>query len=64
MQRLGFNVTDDMSEALRELNEETQVPISVMLRQALEEYLEKKGRVVEGKIRWGGNRRDQQPKSA
>lgn len=55
--RKGFTVTDEMEDALRDLTEETKIPESVHLREAVKEYLERKGKKVEADIRWGGNRR-------
>jgi hypothetical protein len=60
MPRLQFTVTEEMEKELRDKSRKTGIPMSVLLRRAAEQLLEKDGTKVKADVQWGGNRREPQ----
>lgn len=56
MPRIIATVTDDTEKALTQIQEATNTPVAVLVREALNEYLEKRGKKVDTRVRWGGKR--------
>lgn len=63
MPRIIATVTDDMDKALTQIQEATQTPVAVLVREALNEYLEKRGQKVDTRVRWGGKREPRKAKT-
>lgn len=57
MPRIGVVITDEMNEVLQGIADEQGATISNLIRMAVVEFLEKKGKSIEKpRIRWGGSR--------
>jgi hypothetical protein len=53
MQRIVFHAPEDMAQALREEASSRLAPVSAIVREALEEYFEKRGIEFERRVEWG-----------
>jgi len=60
MARLGLIIPDEMEEALKQESEKTSIPISALVRIALENLLTEKGYEVKSSVSWGGRRKSPQ----
>lgn len=56
MGKIIIKVPDEMEAALREHSQETGVPISVSVREAIAQWFARKGQKVEHRLNWGGAR--------
>lgn len=63
MARLGLIIPDEMEEALKQESEKTSIPISALVRIALENLLTEKGYEVKSSVSWGGRRKSPQKDS-
>lgn len=59
MPRLVATVTTEIEEAVQQEHEQTGVPISTIVRNALKLYLKEKGTEVKSEVQWGGKREKQ-----
>lgn len=50
-------VTNEMDDLIKELSSKTRRPIASIIREALEEYFEKRGHELDASVQWGGNRK-------
>lgn len=57
MAKLGVTIPSAMDKALTEIAEQRGAPVSALVREAIHEWLEKRGKKVESKVTWGGDRR-------
>lgn len=64
MPRFGLMITDEIEEALKAENKNTGIPMSLLVRKAIEEFLVQKGYEFTTALEWGGNRRDDKEKLA
>lgn len=57
MPRISISMSDDADKELKELSEQTGKPIALLIREAIEMYLNVTlGREVNVKVKWGGHR--------
>ena len=56
MQRLIIKIPDRMNEALRQEADRRTAPIAAVVREAIAEYLDKRGVSVKSAVEWGGKR--------
>lgn len=61
MPRMAVVLSDEISEALKEIADERGATISNLIRMSIVEFLERNGKVIKKKrIAWGGDRRSKQ----
>ena len=53
MERIVFNATDEMAAAIRGQAQERRITRSEIIREALEEYFERRGTTMDERIEWG-----------
>lgn len=57
MPKFNFTVSSEAAEALKRIAEKrSNVPMAVLLREAVELYLEQQGEKVDVDVQWGGKR--------
>lgn len=57
MPRFSITLSDEVDKELKTLSEQTGRPIAMLIREALEGYLQEKlGREIHTQIKWGGYR--------
>lgn len=56
MPRINLTVPETMLDTLRQVSEDTGVPIAVIFRQAIEEWSQKRNIKIKDTISWGGPR--------
>lgn len=56
MPKTGVTLTDEMNTALSRHAEMRGAPVAVLIREAIQEWLERHGDKVESKVTWGGKR--------
>jgi len=57
MPRLVVTITKKMDRALRARSEETNAPVAALVREAIEEWAQRRGLDVDDNISWGGPRK-------
>ena len=58
MPRRNITLSDEMDRVLKQRSKDTGVPISALIRKAIEEWAQRSGIEVEDTISWGGLRDD------
>jgi predicted transcriptional regulator len=58
MPKKAISFTDEMQAALDDEAKRRAAPVSAVVREAIKEFLEKRGNKVDSDVNWGGNRRD------
>jgi predicted transcriptional regulator len=53
MPRLLITITDEMDAELRQIAEKRSAPLAALVREAIEEWLERRGREVKSDVVWG-----------
>lgn len=56
MPRLMITVSGKMNDALKRQSEETNAPVAALIRQAIEEWAQRRGIDLEADVVWGGVR--------
>jgi hypothetical protein len=57
MPRLVVTISKKMDRALRAHSEETNAPVAAIVREAIEEWAQRRGMDVRDEITWGGPRK-------
>lgn len=60
MPKLAVTITDEMQNALDEEAGKRGAPVSSVVREAIKEFFQKRGKKIDGGVTWGGNRRGEQ----
>lgn len=56
MPRINLTVSKRMHEELRRESEETNVPIAAIIREAIAERAQRRGKEIKDTVTWGGSR--------
>jgi hypothetical protein len=54
--RRNITLSEEMDRALKKRSQETGVPISALIRKAIEEWAQRSGIEIEDTVSWGGYR--------
>jgi predicted DNA-binding protein len=57
MSRIIITLTDEMQAALKRQSRNLKIPIAVLVREAVRNYLADKGELIETEVKWGGYRK-------
>ena len=61
MPRVKFTISQSMERALKRRSEETDVPVSALIREAIVEWAQKRGIDLKNGVSWGGVRYPELP---
>lgn len=56
MPRIIITVSNKMDRALKRKSEETNAPVAALVREAIEEWAQRRGLDVKDEVAWGGPR--------
>ena len=56
MARFDMRMTDEMESALTEESQKTDMPLSKLVRMAIEQFLQGRGYAIKDTVMWGGKR--------